>query len=190
MSAQFGAMRTGLSALVIAMADRNASASLSAAAALSQASLQLVPLYVFVRTHQKEMFASYQQLKTNFTAAVTALRVSVTAALAKIDLRSALIPKLGAVVARQLQLCYRLVPQRPRSCQELPAASVCYALSLSLELQERNIQLLQIPCCYRSRCVSCSHRGLGPGVLGLRVISRCSERDRSSARLRKKQKER
>lgn len=105
MSAQFGAMRTGLSALVIAMADRNASASLSAAAALSQASLQLVPLYVFVRTHQKEMFASYQQLKTNFTAAVTALRVSVTAALAKIDLRSALIPKLGAVVARQLQLC-------------------------------------------------------------------------------------
>ena len=102
-------MRKALSKLIIAISDHNAPKSLTAAASLAGPTLEMVKLYAFVRAHQKEMFQTYQELKGNFTAGLSTLRVSITAALAQIPTNSSVISEAGILVNKQLKLSYRLI---------------------------------------------------------------------------------
>lgn len=102
-------MKKVLSNLIVALSDKKTSETLQAAAAMGESSLAIITLFTDVRAQQKEMFGTYQQIKGNFSAVISTLKVSISAALNDIPKNSSFITEAGLLVDRDLKMSYRLI---------------------------------------------------------------------------------
>lgn len=105
----FKTMKNVLSDLIIALSDDKSKETLLAAAKMAQPSLKMIHLYTNVRAQQKEMFKTYQHIKSNFSGGISTLMVSITAALSEIPNNRTFVAQVGKIITKQLTFSYQLI---------------------------------------------------------------------------------